>query len=813
MRNNINLWRRLSTRRSALSLCLLAPLGVTAPYALAQQVSQADETEFDLEALKSRGVDKKVAEWFRHSPKFMPGETPVILSVNGKALGSVPVTFDEQGRLCANTNFIKRAGLVMPGERNDNAACTDLNSLWPQAELSLIPAEGRVALVVPPEAVDNTVTGAGNWQHGGVAGMLNYDAQYMDTLGSDSGTSFTQLGSEIGLNFNDWIVRSKQTWSRLNDETSLQHQAAYAQRSFIDSKRVLQVGQVSLSNSLLGAGQVIGFQVFPETALQGKSGPGLVEGIADSQSVVEVRQSGVLVHSTTVPAGPFRLQGFQLLNTRSDLNVKLTGSDGTVRQFVVPASALLLNGSAVAPGLSFGVGKVDQDGDDGDYEEPIIGTIGNGWVLTPHNTLNMGVMGSSLYNAMALSLDSQPFDATLLSLQTTLSRDGNHGESGASAVATLNYQFTERVSASLNVSQQSKGHRELSDALQSEPLENDQNIRNQVGAGVNWSEETLGNLSLSFSQSTDFDGVRTNYARGSWSRQFGNAYLGVSLEHDTGTEDTASDTRFYVNLSIPFGKGRNVSSYINSSNTHSRAGVRYSQRTSQDRGWSISSERDLKNNQTSSSAYVDMVTPYSQLNGSVSHDTENTTWSARASGGIVAHSGGLTLSPYRISDTFGVARVGEESGVRLETPAGPTWTDRNGYAVLPSLSGYSRSSVQVDTRTLAKNVDINNAWHETEAARGSVNFVNFDVIRTRRVLVDVVDTTGKPLPHAAGVFDKSGNFVTVVGDKGSVFIPDVSNGNVFDVQVSGRTMCSFTVRLPEDAEPGSLYETAKAECR
>lgn len=808
MQPDLKKGERFFPMRSVLSLCLL---GITAPNAFAEQITETNEVIFHLEALKTRGVDQKVAEWFRYAPQFMPGLETVKLSVNGKSKGNLQVTFDEKGQLCANAEFIKHAGLIMPDDLYENATCADLNILFPRSELKLDPAEGRVALVVPPEEVEKPGAENGDWQHGGVAGMMNYEAQYMDSLNSSSSTNFMQLGSEIGLNFSDWIVRSNQTYSRLNGETSMQHQSAYAQRSFAESKRVVQVGQISLSNSLLGAGQVLGVQVFPEAALQGDGGgPGLVEGIADSQSVVEVRQSGVLVHSTTVPAGPFKLQGFQLLNTRSDLSVTLTGSDGSVRNFIVPASALLLNGHAVAPGLTFGVGKVDQDGD---TEEPVVATIGDGWMLNPHNTLNMGALGSSLYSALAVSLDSQPFDSTLLSLQTTASRDKNHDESGVVVVASASYQLTERVSTNVNVSQQTKGHRELSDALQEEPLDNDENIRNQFGLGINWSEETVGNLSLSFSRSQSFSGSNTNYVRGGWSKQIGNVYVGASIEHDTGTDESESDTRFYLNLSIPLGKGRSVSSYYNNSNTSHRAGVRYSERVSQDRGWSISSEQDIENKQTSGSAYVDMVTPVSQLNGSVNYQPENTSFSARASGGMVAHSGGVTLSPYRVSDTFGVAKVGKEAGVRLETPAGPTWTDSNGYAVLPALSGYKRSTIQVDTRSLPKNVDINNAWHETEAARGSVNYVNFDVVRTRRFLVDVMDALGQPLPHAAGVFDQAGSFVTVVGDKGSVFIPDISVGNTFDVQVSGKTICSFKVRVPEKIEANTLYETAKAECR
>lgn len=209
-----------------------------------------------------------------------------------------------------------------------------------------------------------------------------------------------------------------------------------------------------------------------------------------------------------------------------------------------------------------------------------------------------------------------------------------------------------------------------------------------------------------------------------------------------------------------------------------------------------------------------MVTPVSQLSGSVSRYTDNyTVWSARASGAAVLHDKGVTLSPYRVGDTFGIAKVGDEGGVRLETPAGPTWTDSRGYAVLPSLSGYKKSAIQVDTRSLGRNVDINNAWQETEAARGSVNYVNFDVVRNRRVLVEVRDVKGEPLPHGASVFDSTGNFVTVVGDNGQLFLPDAANGMKLDVQVSGQTLCSLLLTLPEKAEQNGLYETASAQCR
>nr|WP_276553312.1 fimbria/pilus outer membrane usher protein [Acinetobacter courvalinii] len=775
-----------------------------------QAFAAEEYTEFDTGALTARGLDPKVAEQFREAPRFLTGESTVSLTVNGKARGKVKAKFGQEGQLCATNALIKQSGLVTPSEYKEEAECFDLKTAWEQTEITLDPNDARVDIVLPADAINDSES-QGNWTHGGFAGVLNYNAQYMTSTGAAAGLDFMQLGTEAGFNLGDWIVRSRQTFSQLNGENSVRHQAAYAQRTFTPIKKVLQAGQISLSNSMFGTGQVLGFQMFPETALQNDTkGPALVEGIADTQSVVEVRQSGVLVHSTTVPAGRFRLQGFQLLNTRSDLVVTVLSNDGSKREFIVPASALLQSGSSVVPGVSFGMGKLDQQGSG---ESPFVATIANGWQLTPRTSLNAGVLGSTPWQAGAVSVNSQIFDATQLSLQSTFAQDKEHNNKGVSNSMSLSHSLTERISVSFNASQQSEGYRELSDALQENERENTGHIRNQLGGGIGWSAEKLGSFSMSWARSNTFDNDSVNYIRGSWSKQIAGAYVSASLDHNTGGKNTEADNRFYLTLSVPLGRSRSTSAYFNDSSRGSRAGARFNDRTNPDRSWSVSADHDLDSQRSSVSASMNLNTPISQLSGSVSTDSGNyTTWSAQASGAIVSHNKGIAMSPYRVGDTFGIARVGDVKGVRLDTPAGPTWTNGRGYAVIPSLSSYKRSSIQVDTRSLAKNVDIANAWQETEAARGSVNYVEFDVVRTRRVLADVKDADNKPLPHGASVFDKAGNFVTVVGKNGSVFIPDAGISGKMDVQVSGKTMCSFALEMPEKADDSALYETAYAVC-
>ena len=807
----IHRYRRRPFRRQ-LSL-LIASLCV-APAWAADEPHPHDSLAFDTGVLSGRGIDPAISALFGHAPRFLPGENTVELFVNGNARGRVRVKFDKAGGLCADRAFQHVAGLVSSPGYADGAACVDLRRAWPQAEVQLEPGEGRVILVVPPEALSAPDAEDGNWQHGGSAGVLNYDALYLSSSGGARGLNFGQLGTEAGLNAGDWIVRSRQTFTRFNNEDHINHQAAYAQRSFVGIKKVLQVGQVSLSNSLFGTGQVLGFQLFPEPALTScQDGAGLVEGVAQTQSVVEVRQSGVLVYSTTVPAGPFRLQNFSLLTTRTDLVVTLIGNNNEMRQFIVPAASLLARAPLVSPGLSFGVGRLEQQND----QAPLLGTVASGWQLTPFSSLNAGILGAGPYRAGSLNLDTQPLDRTRLRLQSTLAQDADHGNTGIRLSAMLSHSLSERLSINTNGRQQATGYRELSDALQRGDRynPNSQNrSRYQWGCGVNWSTEGLGNLSLSWTRSITFAGNNTDYLRGGWSRQFGRTYLGVSLEHNTGTLSGHADNRLYVSFSMPLSERSDINSYLSIAKHSARAGVRYSDRPSQNRGWSIATDRDLRNDRTSVSGNLDFVTPVSQLNANVSHDSDNyTSWSMRASGTIVLHENGITLSPYRVADTFGIARVGKESGVRLDTPTGPVWTDWRGYAVIPKLNGYRRSAIQVDTRSLAKNIDIDNAWQESEMARGAIGRVNFDVLRTRRVLVGAIMDDGKRLPYGASVFTATGELVTMVGGDGTVFVPDATPGMHLEVQSSGKTVCTMQLNLPETADTTGLYENVTVTCR
>lgn len=180
---------------------------------------------------------------------------------------------------------------------------------------------------------------------------------------------------------------------------------------------------------------------------------------------------------------------------------------------------------------------------------------------------------------------------------------------------------------------------------------------------------------------------------------------------------------------------------------------------------------------------------------------------------MVAHGHGLTLAPWEVRDTFGIAQVGELAHVRVDTPSGPVWTDNKGYAVVPSLNSWKRSVVTVDTRSLSKNTDVVNGMRELSMARGAVSEIRFATLTSRRVLVRVVDGKGQRLPGSALVTDASDTLITLVDEDGTILIPDAKPQQILFIAMPYGRCRLLLENLPEKPPRDNIvYEKTDGVC-
>jgi len=788
---------------------------------------------FDLVALNSLGIDPQVSEYFRSAARFREGVHVVGLRVNGTPLGLVDARFDYQGQLCFTPALLAKAGLVTPSRLlregiTPDQACHDFVGEYPATMVRLRPSSDEVTLVVPTQSLRAPEWEGGSFSEGGAAAIFNYDILGFDTQSRSGSSRFVSAYTEAGFNLGNWIVRSRQFYVSDNGRSRTEQVNAYAQRDIAALQSTFQVGQISSNNPIFGGVQLTGLQFFPDG--QQRTGGGdsnvVVEGLAQSQSRVEVRQSGALIHSTLVPEGPFRLTGLPLLNSTSDLDVSVIDVRGAKRSFVVPAASFR-GGVPVAPGYYFSLGKVRETAID-NQDSPVVAMGSGTWGLGQRSSLGFGLLSTDEYQSAGGSLSSVFFHQVNVGVRHNLSRDAQDEVAGARSTLSLGTPLFANLDINLSASAQSRGYREVLDAGQASRGYNlDARFKRQYTAGLNWAAPSLGGFSLGFTRSSQFDGQSSDHLFASWNNTFNG--VGVALIADAqvgateprrlepvrgGRRDERLDegTSVRLQVTVPLGADRSVSSYVSRRGDRLDAGTALSERVNDYVNYEVGVDRDVKEREQSVRGRVDVLPLYTRVSLGIDRDPSNTNYSGQLQGGIVAHEHGVTFSPYAVQDTFGIVSVGDIGAAKVSTPQGPVWTDFSGQAVIPGLQAYGNNHLQVQTQSLPKRVDLKNGTKVLAAGRGSVNILNFDVVKVRRLLLEAQDEEGRPLPQGAAVFGEGNSFLTSVVGEGMIFLSNIDGPQTLKVSLPDSKSCLLKVNPEQESDDDKLYDSAPVVC-
>ena len=819
----------LTVRRPGLFMGLAALWGAPG-FALAVELGEG----FDLAVLASYGIDPKVSDYFRSAARFREGRQIVGLRVNGNSLGLVEARFDYQGQLCFTQGLLEKAGLKVPlaivqSGISADQACHDFVGEFPATIVRLQPGSEEVVLVVPTQSLREPEWEVGGFSEGGAAALFNYDVLGFQTQSRSGPSRFVSAYTEAGFNLGNWVVRSRQFYISDNGKSSSEHVQAYAQRDIAALQSTFQVGQISTRSPVFGGIQLSGLQLFPDGVSRAGANHGVVvEGLAHSQARVEVRQSGALIHTTLVPEGPFSLTGLPLLNGTSDLEVSVIGTRGGTRSFVVPAASF---GAAIAvtPGFDFALGKVREQLSEG-REAPTV-VMGSGtWGLGRQSSLGFGLLSTDEYQSAGGTMSSVFFQRVTVSARQNISRDGEAGVNGIRSAVSLGSPLVAGVGMSLGGTTQSPGYRDVLEAgpgLKKNDLQT--RFQNQYTVGFNWAEPTLGAFSVSYSRSTQFDGQLAEHVFASWNKGFrqvdvaliADSQVGASRrrktasrERETRDEVTPEGLSLRLQVTVPFGEDRRLTSYASRRNGRADMGTALSERVNEYVNYEVGVERDLQERQQAVRANVDVMPRYTRVGLGVNRTPTSTSYSGQLQGAVVAHARGLTFSPYAVQDTFGVLSVGEVSAAKVTTPQGPVWTDYRGHAVIPGLPAYTTSHLEVQTQSLPKRVDLKNGTKILAVGRGSFNTVDFQVVNVRRVLLEVRDEQGTPLPQGSAVFGPDNTYLTNVVGEGLIFLNNMDDGQILSVSPPGSARaCLLHLNLESQSPEDKLYETASAICR
>ena len=785
----------------ARAVCLAA-LGVC-EHVLA---AQSRTVEFDTDVLGSRGIDPAMAEYFRLAPRFSEGRRVVTLFVNGRQQGWAEAQFDTAGELCFTQSLLDKAGLRSVDKSiTDSQGCLAFQAHYPQTQVTLRPNQQEVLLLVPTHALADVAQTTTNFTRGGTAGMFSYDLLGLDNSSSTGSSRYISASTLAGFNTADWIVRSRQQWNSGQQTGGVEHLYSYAQRDLQRLDSTLQLGQINTSSPLFAGVPITGAQLFPaQSAVRPSESSAAVDGIANSPSRIEVRQSGALIYSTWVPPGPFSLNGFALLNGSDDLQVKVIGEDGATREFAVPVSAFHQVTQA-RPGYHLAVGTLRSRADE-QIDNQTVATLSGSWGLGPTSLLSSGLMTTPNYQASGWGIDTRLFQHADLRWRTVLARQADTDSQGVQQSLSISSAFFERASFGLSATLRSEQYRDVLDNQVYSADQLQQRFANQFSATLGWADPRWGGFSAAISRSALHNGEHRQRLSGSWGKGFKHASVSFNIEAESNA------TAMHLSIGIPLGGSRQLRTYASHRDTQTTLGSALSEQVNDTASYRLGVDGIGEARGSRLNASVGLLPRYAQVGLGVNRDAASNSYMGQLKGGIAVHEDGVTFSPYAIQDTFGIASVGDLSGVQLTTPSGPVWTDGDGRAVIPGLSAYSQSRVQVMTRTLPRRVDLINGFKEVQAGRGSFNTLDFEVISVRRVLLQIVDGQGLPVSRGASVLTEQGQLLGSVVEGGKAFLSDVQGAQTLHVQLANNRRCELQLEPPPDTHSDRLYEAMEGVC-
>jgi outer membrane usher protein len=185
-----------------------------------------------------------------------------------------------------------------------------------------------------------------------------------------------------------------------------------------------------------------------------------------------------------------------------------------------------------------------------------------------------------------------------------------------------------------------------------------------------------------------------------------------------------------------------------------------------------------------------------------------------ATGGLVVHPGGVTLSN-QLTDTFGIVEAPGAEGARVTNSVG-TVVNKSGYAVLPFLLPYRMNTITIDPEGAASpDVEFKSTSVLVAPRLNSVVMVRFQTVAGRAVLITVRMPDGEAVPFGASVVDAQGNEVGLAGQDGRIYLRGVAESGALTARWGDEPAerCTFDYQLPAKQESKDAFVRLDARCR
>lgn len=712
-------------------------------------------------------------------------------------------TLTEDADGCTNTS-------VIPDFKTDfNFNTQQLLISIPQAALSTI-AQG----FVPPEEYDDGIN----------ALLTNY--QFSSGKDYEADNEYYNLNLQSGLNIGPWRLRNLSTWNKsAGVKSDWDSVYLYAQRSIIPLKSTLVMGESNSLSSIFDSVPFTGIQLATDTDMIPESLRGfapIVRGIARTNARVVIKQNGYQIYQSFVAPGAFEITDLYSTGGNGDLYVTVEEADGSRQNFVVPYASLPLMLREGQTEYEITSGKYRPS--DGDIDETPFTQATFSYGVLSNTTFYTGLQAASNYQGLAFGVGQNLGDIGAISADVTQAWSKKKDEDKTSGQSWRIRYGKNILETGTNISvagyrYSTAGFNTLTDVMNTYNNRygsyTSHSIRNRTNITINQSlGSDLGSLSVSGIFEDYWDSNRRNSSlnigyNGGF-RRF-NYYAGYSYSRyswgDNSRRSVEDDHVVSFNITVPLGDWMpNTYATYNVTNSSPGSTDQYVSLSgvaleNHNLDWNV--QQGYSNREDASGGvYSNYRGSLGSVNGGYSYSKHSQLINYGMSGGMLVHADGITLGQ-EMSETAVLVKAPGLNNVRLENDS-TIKTDYRGYAIIPYVTPYHRTSVTLDNTTLSDNMELPNTTQKVVPTRAAIVRANFEGNIGRRAFLILKRPSGDFVPYGATVtlnMDKKSQ-ASIVSDNGMVYMSGLKDSGEVYAQWGAKNgqQCKATYNLPASNE-------------
>lgn len=807
--------KRLTAHHHTLGIkCRLSPLALLLLFAFPVSATEIENkktqdvarniVEFESDLLRLENGTKVDLSRFSFGSSASPGTYRVSIIINGSETAHEDVEFkaDDNRNVypCLTPRLIQLINFNEDNLTSDMqqaltspATCGNLEKIIPNAKFEFDSNEQQLNIEIPQIYVNRIARGTVNpelWDSGIPALMLGYYVNGYDSKYSSGNSSRSVYASlNAGLNIGAWYFRHNGAYNWQNDQGGQYTVGnSYLLRDISAIRGRAVVGQYNTTGQMFSSVPFTGGQIASDERMLPESQRGYapdIRGVAKTNAKVTVKQLGNIIYETTVTPGAFVINDLYPAGYGGDLEVTIQEADGTTQQYTIAYASVA---QLLRPGsqrYSLTAGKLRDAGVEGEpmfYEATYMRGLNNiftgygGAQLSEHyQAYQLGLATGSLMGAISV-------DAT-----HSISQLGNKagGKKTGQSYRVSYSKLIDETNSNITLAAyrySTEGYMEFLTALQTREV-----VKNGYDPNEIWRSKNRFTLSLNQGLPENWGSVFVSASlENYWNSDKGynkqyqmgysNNWKRVSYSVNVGrskTSDGKDQTNWYFNMSFPlWDSWGSAAPYFslryNQDNNGSKSEQAMLSGTLGDDGkynYNINASHDSQGG-TSGSLSAGWTSSMATLNGSYSAGDGYHSSSLGLSGALVAHSGGVTFTPYN-SDTYALVEAKDAKGASISGYAGTT-VDRFGYALFPSLSAYQMNSVSIDPEGSSLDVEFENTAQKIAPRSGAIVKVKFNTNRGIPVLI-TSSFAGEKLPFGADVLDEDNTSVGIVNQASAIY--------------------------------------------